>query len=92
MLAAVAEEGVQLATAVGPVVVVWQVINPPATQVPGATGAHSSVLASHLTVCEVLCVTFVCVAVTCDVLLLICEVPMLSCELLCRSCEVLWVS
>ena len=85
MFAADAVAGVQLATRVGPVVLVWQVIKPPETQVPGATGAQSSVLASHLMDCEVLWLTLLVEAVICEVLCLTCNVLTLSCELLSRS-------
>ena len=64
-------------------------INPPVTQVPGATGAQSSVLASHLMVCDVLRLSLVVVAVICDVLFSTFEVLTLSCELVKRSCDVL---
>jgi hypothetical protein len=58
-----AEAAVQLATSVGPVVTVSQVMVPPGVQLPTGTGVQISVLASHERSCEVLCRTWVVLSV-----------------------------
>ena len=65
---------VQLATRVGPVVTVSQVMLPPGVQLPTAVGVHSSVLASQERSCEVLLRTWLVVICSCEVLATICEV------------------
>jgi hypothetical protein len=83
LLPGLAEAGVQLATSVGPVVTVSQVMPPPGVQLPTGTGVHSSVPASHERSCDVLCRTCVVLSVSCDVLALIWLVLPVICDVLC---------
>jgi hypothetical protein len=65
---------VQLATSVGPVLTVSQVMFPPGVQEPTAVGVQSSVPASHERCCEVLLRTWLVQVLSCEVLSTIWEV------------------
>jgi hypothetical protein len=64
----------QLATRVGPVVTVSQVMLPPGVQLPTAVGVHSSVEALQERSCDVLLRTWLVQMFSCDVLSMICDV------------------
>ena len=83
-LPAFAVWGVQLETSDGPVVMTWQVMPPPATQVPLGTGEQFSPLVSQVKVCAVDCVVCDVWIVSWDVLVTICDVDCVVCEVLCR--------
>ena len=88
-MAALAVAGVQLATSVGPVVVVWQVMRPPGVQLPTGTGVQRSVEASQELICEVLWRCCSVLACNCDVELLYWTVLCLVCVVVAVVCVVL---
>ena len=95
-MAKVGVAGVQLATRVGPVAVVWQLMLVELVQLPAGTGVQSSVRAEHERSCVVLCWTWLVLVLVCvvvcvvrDVLVSVCVVPRIIWLVLCSICDVL---
>jgi hypothetical protein len=90
-LAGAGEDALQLATRVGPVVTVSQVMPPPGVQLPTGTGVQSSVPASQDRNCDVLWRTWLVLSCSCDVLAVIWLVLPTICAVLIVTWVVLWV-